>query len=309
MATSFPLPSVSRKHKDGLRTALARILIRLVAPLPLWAAHGIGAAAGWLLWLMPNELRRITRLNLALCLGDKSPGVRRYVERRSLIETGKAALEVAAVWTWSRERLLGQIREINGEGYLEQAMASGKGVIINMPHLGAWEVLSLYLSDRYPLTTMFRPLRVSGMNDTVKQARQRFGARLVPTDTRGVRAVRKALDEGEMVAILADQEPSLGNGVFAPFFGVPAKTGVLLPRLVNASGATVICAFAERLPWGRGYRLQFTRARDVAVPADLEETAQRLNYCAEQQIRRAAGQYLWSYKRFRSRPAGTAKVY
>ena len=46
-------------------------------------------------------------------------------------------------------------------------------------------------------------------------------------------------------ALLPDQEPTGGSGEFAPFFGIEARTGVLLPRMAQRTGAPVIFAVCE----------------------------------------------------------------
>ena len=89
------------------------------------------------------------------------------------------------------------------------------------------------------------------------KGRSRSGVRPVPTDPGGIKALYQALGRGEMVVILPDQQPKArvrGAGVFAPFFGVPALTMVLVGRLARKTGAPVIFSFAERLPGSAGYR-------------------------------------------------------
>ncbi len=300
---------LKRRLKDRLRTVVAKVLLRTVACLPLPAAHALGAALGWLLAVTPNSLRRVTHINLQMCLPELSDAERERVARRSLVESGKGFLETGAAWCWSVDRILGRVRAVEGEEHIRAAMAQGKGVILAPPHLGAWEVLAQYMGRRYPLTTLARPLRIRGLNSLVCNARCRSGMRVVATDTAGVRGLYDALGRGEMVWIMMDQEPSMGSGIFAPYFGVTAKTAVLLPRLAMRTQALVIFACAERLPKGAGYRLHFNPAKDLVAAGDLAATTRNLNRQAEALVRARASQYLWSYKRFRSRPDEDAKVY
>ena len=71
----------------------------------------------------------------------------------------------------------------------------------------------------------------------------------------------------------------------------------LVGRLQKRTGAAVILTFAERLPGGRGYALQFERYRGDAI----DEPA--MNRAVEATIRRCPQQYLWSYNRYKV-PAG-----
>ena len=58
----------------------------------------------------------------------------------------------------------------------------------------------------------------------------------------------QGLKKDEMLRILPGQEPAEGNGVFAPFSGIPANTMFLVTRLRGKSGAPVFIARLERLP-------------------------------------------------------------
>src|SRR5690606_17232998 len=102
------------------------------------------------------------------------------------------------------------------------------------------------------------------------RVRGSLGAEQVRADGSGVRALYRRLAAGGMVGILPDQKPRRGEGVDAPFFGVPASTMVLLPRLAQRTGAQVLFAFAERLPRGAGYRVHILAAPKGIDDPDIE---------------------------------------
>jgi KDO2-lipid IV(A) lauroyltransferase len=140
-------------------------------------------------------------------------------------------------------------------------------------------------------------------------ARERFGATLVPADTAGVRALFKALRRGELLAILPDQEPRYGNGLFSPFFGIPAYTMTLLARLAQQTGAPIFITYAERLAGGAGFQLHFLPLVPCTAETPVEEIAAAVNAGIEACVRRLPHQYQWSYKRFKTRPAGEPRFY
>lgn len=150
---------------------------------------------------------------------------------------------------------------------------------------------------------------MAALDTTVRQARERFGATLVPTTTQGVRGLYQALRDGELVAILPDQDPRDGSGVFAPFFGVQAYTMTLLARLAKKSGAPILFCYAEWLPKGEGFHLHFIPAEWDATQCDIETNTQRINAGVEQCIKQCPTQYQWGYKRFRTRPEGEESLY
>ena len=97
--------------------------------------------------------------------------------------------------------------------------------------------------------------------------------------------------------------------MFAPWFGIAASTMTLVPRLALKTGAPVFLTWAERLPQGQGYSLHLQALPDVTAAASLEDSAAALNRGVEAAIRSLPTQYLWAYKRFKTRPLGQPKLY
>jgi KDO2-lipid IV(A) lauroyltransferase len=276
--------------------------------LPL--LHLTGYLLGWLFWLIPGKKRRITYINLRLCLPELSILQRHTIARRSLIHEAQTLFEIPAILSLSQPRTQALVNEVIGLEYLQQGMEKGHGVILAVPHLGNWELIGLYASTKYPMTSLYRPQhRSPALDNFIRTGRQRFGARLVPTDAGGVRALYKALDNNELLAILPDQDPGTSGGVFAPFFGHQANTMVLLSRLAQRNRATVLYCYTERLRWGRGFRMHFIPASDDIYNPDRQQAATAINRGLEQCIRQAPAQYWWSYKRFKIRPEGENNLY
>ncbi|MEJ2646340.1 MAG: lipid A biosynthesis acyltransferase, partial [Gammaproteobacteria bacterium] len=63
------------------RAAAVRRLLRFLSLLPLPLAQGVGVLMGATLALFPTSLRRISRINLDLCLGELPPAERRRLTR------------------------------------------------------------------------------------------------------------------------------------------------------------------------------------------------------------------------------------
>lgn len=291
------------------RQVLVTGLLRLTALLPLPLAHAVGVCCGWLLWWIPNGARRIAARNLALCYPELPVAGRERLLLRNLLETGKLLLELGPLWLWSGERVLALVRgSVAGEDALTAAARRKQGVILLTPHLGAWEMTGLYYSSRHPLTILYRPSRL-GLDELSRQGRGRLGGKVVATDASGVRALLTALRNGEILGILPDQDPGGEGGVFAPLFGIAASTMTLVSRLALKTGAPVFLTWAERLPRGRGFALHLRALPEVTAAASLDESAAALNRGVEAAIRSLPAQYLWVYKRFKTRPPGQPKLY
>ena len=69
-------------------------------------------------------------------------------------------------------------------------------------------------------------------------------------------------------------------------------------RLQKATGATILLAFAERLPHGRGYVLRI-EPMPAMLPDDKIQAAAELNLAVEGLVKKCPAQYLWSYNRYK----------
>lgn len=284
-----------------MKDRIVQVLLRACALLPFRVSQALGAALGWLHWRLPNRLERISADNIERCYRDHDASWRRRLLRASLVSTGRAFAECAWFWGRGAERSLALVREVRDDGEIERLTRAGRGIVFATPHFGAWELAGAWSARQAPLTVLFRPPRVAALAEVLHAGRRRLGMRPVPTDAAGVRALHRALKAGEAVGMLPDQQPRGGQGVYAPFFGQPALTMTLLSRLAHRSGAAVVFVAMERLPRGRGFRVHAWRAHADVADADPETAAAAVNREVERCIALAPAQYLWNYKRFRSR--------
>ena len=310
--------------------ALLWFLLRLTGRLPLRALHALGAGLGLLLWWLPTKLAHHTRVNLDLVLPQYGKEQRRRLGRHTLQETGKSITEIARIWGRGPERALPLVREVEGQELFDAARHAGRGLIVAAPHLGCWELLNFWLCQhtlpadaaeatgesgmdpatgasctrdtRPSLAIVYRPPRRAAIEPLLVAARGALRPEQVRAEGAGIRTLYRRLQSGGVVGILPDQLPKQGEGEFAPFFGVPALSMVLVSRLAQRSGCAVLFAFAERLPRGAGYRIHFRPAPDGIADPELPRAVAALNQGVEDCVRQAFTQYQWHYKRYQYHP-------
>ncbi|WP_137896105.1 lysophospholipid acyltransferase family protein [Ramlibacter sp. 2FC] len=267
-------------------------LFRFFSLWPLGLLHALGAALGWLSFLLSPLYRRRFLANAARA------GYGFAQVRAAVAHAGRMTAELPRLWLGAAPRL-----EWEGEACLEAAYAAGRGVVFLTPHMGCFEVCAQAVGARYAaqhgaLTVLYRPARQPWLAELMAGARRRPGLETAPTTLAGVRQMLKALRAGRAVGLLPDQVPPEGLGLWAPFFGQPAYTMTLGARLALQTGAAVLLVWGERLPWGRGFRLHFSELRQpLAEP--LEAAVQQINQEMERLIRECPQQYLWGYARYK----------
>jgi len=295
-----------------MRQKIISIVLTLFSRASLASAQRFGHLVGWLLSQFPNKEREVARINIATCFPELNAGEQQRLVKSTLIESAKTLAEMPGIWSGQHRQWIDDVVPGVGAGLLEKALAEGKGVIVIGPHQGNWEVALQYLSSLAKVTSPYRAPKLEFLDDLIKQGRGAGGATMVEATPRGVRTLFGALRRGEVVAMLADQQPKAAGkqgSVFAPFFGYPALTGVLASRLAHKTGAPVLFWFIERLPNAKGYRGNWFAAPEGVANADQVVAATAMNGGLELCVRQCPEQYLWSYKRFDRQPHGNSSLY
>ena len=276
-------------------TRIAYGLMWLAARLPLRVFRALGGGLGWLFWVTRSRKRRIVEANLALARPELATDAHRCLARACVRECGISLAEVFGIWTHPR-RTLARVREVRGIELFDAALAAQRGLILCAPHLGSWEVANYWLGARTPFATFYTQPRYLQAEALLRRLRE-GGARIqFPIDESGVRRVFRHLKDGGVVSIMPDHVPRAG-AVVVPFFGVPALTMTLLPRLAQRTGAAVLMLFVERLP--RGFRVHFRAPPPQLCEPDPHTACTAMNAAVEACVRDAFAQYQWNYKRFK----------
>jgi len=267
----------------------------MIAALPLSLLHALGTVLGWAMYGISPTYRRYLRENL------EQAGYRDARTRRAAIAAaGQMITETPALWLRPLERVAALVREVRGMEAMQAARARGKALLFLTPHMGCFEVAAQYAAQVLPITVLYRAPKVGWLDPLMREGRGRGSVRLVPADHGGVREIFAALKRGEAVGFLPDQVPGEGEGEWSEFFGRPAYTATLAPKLAARDSVACFVVYAQRLPRGAGYRIVI-RPYPGILPQETPTRA--LNRALEDLVRECPEQYLWGYNRYKT-PAG-----
>jgi KDO2-lipid IV(A) lauroyltransferase len=283
--------------------------LRLFALLPWRAVQAVGAAIGWLMWKLPNRSREVARINLTRCFPELDAAAVDRLLRRSLMDIGRTLTESACAWIWPAERSIALIREVEGLEVLEQALASGKGVVGITSHLGNWEVLNHYYCSLCKPIIFYRPPKLKAVDELLQKQRVQLGNRVAPSTKEGILSVIKEVRRGGAVGIPADPEPAETAGFFVPFLGVQALTSKFVAGMLAGGKAVGVFIHALRLEDGSGFKVIFEAAPEEMYSTDAETSVAAMSRVVERYVRTWPSQYMWTMKRFKKRPPGEARWY
>lgn len=143
--------------------------------------------------------------------------------------------------------------EREGEGYLEQARAAGRGVIVVMSHFGRWEIGARLLARRQKgLTLVMGGQAAGGARAGVDRDLRSLGVGVVTIpDGQGqpfdiFRAVQ-VLRQGGIVSLAADRAWGDARVVRLPFLGHTIAVAAAPFALALASRAPLLVVFALRI--------------------------------------------------------------
>ncbi len=283
---------------------LACVIIISWLPQPvLWV---LGNALGWFFSLFNSPARRIASRNIELCFPELGLHERRLLLGRHFRSAGVAVLNLGVAWfspAWRIRRVV----TLRDERNLTAVLENGKNAILLAPHFIGLDIGGIRLTLDRKMVSMYRKSR-SPVLEYLFRRRGRFGGIMV-MHLAGLRPILRNMRDGLPFYYLPDQDIGERSSVFAPFFGIPAATVTALSRIAESTNAAVVPCTTRVLPYGRGCEVRFYPALDDFPGADPVEDARRMNREVEQLVREMPEQYMWSYRRFKTRPDNEPSLY
>jgi KDO2-lipid IV(A) lauroyltransferase len=281
--------------------------LRLTHRLPLKWHRRIGTVIGGLFRLVFVRQKRIARINLELCFPEMSARERELILRQHFAAVGMSFLEMGIAWFSPIERILA-LTQLHGFEHIENAVRSGRSVLLWGAHFTCLEVgIRVLEALDTPCAGMYRPQGNELMNRMLVAGRSHFADEQIPRDS--VRRLLARLSDGSTVIYFPDQTHVGNQSALIPFFGEPALTNIAASRIAGRTNAQILTYFYRRLPDDAGYRVDIGPPLDDLPSDDAAADARRLFGALENYIRLAPEQYLWTYKKFKQRPAPLSDPY
>lgn len=281
-------------------------LLRMIARLPYRAVLALGAALGRIVYYLAPFRRHIAATNLELCFPKLGEAERAKLVKDNFRATGIGMLEGALSW-WAPDKTLKPLAHPQGLDNLHAALARGKGVILLSGHFTTLEIAGRLLSYSAPFHVMYRAHRNALFENVMREGREKLYDKAI--DRGDIRAILRSLGENMPVWYAPDQDYGRKHSVFVPFFGIPAAMITATARLARMSGAAVVPFIPHRREDGGGYDLRLLPALENFPSDDEQADAARISKLIEDEIRPQPAQYLWTHRRFKTRPEGLERPY
>ncbi|MFN3629184.1 MAG: lysophospholipid acyltransferase family protein [Casimicrobiaceae bacterium] len=291
-------------------------VVALLARLPTRWMRPLSQALLVLAWPLARSRRRIGLINLRLCFPERPEAELQAILREHLRAYLQAALEHGLLWRGSAQAIRDHVQLHNEQEwrrFRDGPEESRRPVIWLCPHFIGLDAAAIRISVDTSGCSLYSRQSNAEFDRLLLAGRTRFGASKIIARTEGVKPIIRAMREGLPFYYLPDMDFGARDSVFVPFFNVPAATITGVSRIAKLTGAVVVPVVATQRADGSGYDVHFHPAWENFPSGDDAADARRVNAFIESQITGEGGvrlaQYLWTHRRFKTRPPGMASVY
>jgi Kdo2-lipid IVA lauroyltransferase/acyltransferase len=280
-------------------------LLVLLGRLPLSWLRALGAALGWVLYVVVPSRRKVVQINLALCFPQLTAQQLQRQVRQTFVYFAQAWLDRG--WLWhappaillQRLRITGALEELEGQA----------PTVLFAPHFVGLDAGWTALTQQIPRT--FNTIYTDQENDAsdawILQGRQRFASAHLFGRVEGVKPLVAGLRRGEPLYLLPDMNFGPEESVFVPFYGVSAATVPSLPRFARFGRAKVVPVLSRMTD--KGYEIEVLPAWQDYPSQDVTADTALMNMRLQSYIDTMPAQYYWVHRRFKDRPDGETPPY
>jgi len=309
-----PLAGLKLGRKDWLLFQLMRVAVHAFSLLPDFVLYPLGMLGGYIGYLVDRRHVAIAMVNLAIAFPDRTRREHRRILRASYLNLGRGGAEYIRLAGFFYRRLIARVAYDRLHYWDElKRRYPGRGIVVLSAHFGNFELMATaHALHGHQITLVHHTQRFVAGDALMTSVRERAGVNVVRKHS-AARAVLKALSDGQLVGVPFDQNAKRGEAIFIPFFGEPAATSRTLARVVQKSQAIVAPVFIVREPDNRHHRIviqdHIALQQSADADADMEENTRRFLRPIEDMVKRYPEQFLWTHRRYRTRPRGMASLY
>lgn len=264
-----------------LGTAAAGVLPRPGANI---VSQGLASAVAPML----SERRLLIGRNLDRATGYRLTPVRREALTNAAIRSyGRYWEDLLRLPTVSTRELAANF-DSQGLHHLDEAVASGTGPILAMPHVGRWEWAAAWLTRVHgvEVTAVVEAIEPPELFDWFRNKREALGIHVVPLGPDAVGSISRAIKAGHVVCLLSDRDIS-GGGPEVEFFGERTRLPAGPVTLALRTGALLLPTAVYETPGNRVLgvvRPPMDLEREGRLRADVARLTQVLAYELEELI-------------------------
>ncbi|KPI30136.1 phosphatidylinositol mannoside acyltransferase [Streptomyces sp. NPDC048253] len=227
--------------QERLADALYGLGWSTVKKLPEPVAVRLGRTVADLAWKRRGKGVRRLESNYARVVPGASPERLAELSRAGMRSYLRYWMESFRLPAWSAERISNGFTAKDVH-YLTDGIASGRGVILALPHMANWDLAGAWVTTelRTPFTTVAERLKPETLYDRFVAYREGLGMEVLPhSGGSAFGTLARRLRDGGLVCLVAERDLS-ASGVEVDFFGDTATMPAGPALLAQQTGALLL---------------------------------------------------------------------
>lgn len=278
----------------------------LITRLPYEMQLKIGSFIGRLIMRFSKSATAVTTTNIQLCFPQLNKEQQKQLITKNFESLGMGIIETALGW-WAPSHKIQHLGHGHHFEYLTDALKEGRGALLITAHFNSLYLVGRLISHYFPCAVMYHAQTHPVLTKIIEGSIKKYFVDIIRRED--IRGMIRCLNKNVPIWYMPDVDAGLRNSVFAPFMGVPAATVTATARFAQITNTPVIPCFFYRRDDGQGYEGTFLPPLENYPSGDEYQDALRINQCIDEAIHAHPEQYLWQYKRFKTRPVGEEKIY
>jgi len=277
-----------------------RAVIRLIRCLPYNLVVNLFRFIGIIMWLIDPFHRKVATVQIRTALGIENPW--RLVLKVFMNQT-EIIVDTIRYAFMSDEEIRSRI-VVEGKEHVDEALASGRGLMMFTGHIGNWEILGhmkkVVGTEFYAMADIRKNPKLEAI---VNGIRDRCGATVLPP-TGTFHMLINELKKGKtIVGMIIDMRGDQKDDLFCDIFGMPAPSKSAPASIALIGNALVMPVYTIKQKGT--YHWYFAKAVDAAQYGDGDEAIQKLSDFMQSWVasvvREHPEHWFWLYSRWLKR--------
>ncbi len=288
--------SFLEKTSSAIQYYGTQAMIRIILAMPYHAAIALGRLIMLLVWLFMPVRRKIVKIQMSTALGLNNPW---RLVMKVFMNQGDILVDTIKYAYMSDDEIRAKV-VVEGKENLDEALSTGRGLMMFTGHIGNWEVLShisRLLNIEFCVMADIR--KDERLESIIDNLRARSGATILPPKGKALMLI-KELKKGRTIAMIIDQRGRRRDGILCNFFGMPALTNPAPAFIAIKGGSLVLGAYIVKLHGT--YHIHIDKAVDSAdfgVGHDaIQDLSDFMHTWVEKVVDRYPDQWFWLHSRW-----------
>ncbi|MDC2964991.1 lysophospholipid acyltransferase family protein [Gammaproteobacteria bacterium] len=274
----------------------------LLSLVPFKVQMFLGKILGKILYQLLSKRRKVVTWNIYKCFPDLNKDDITKLAKENFTRLGQGIFEICNSYFWSDKKYMKRLKNIEEFKTKIDAIKNSKNLLL-VPHTGNIDFVVRAPSLFMKVNGMQRSAENKVWDKIMTDGRKKFVNEIfLPNEGR---KLLKALNKGDSVLYLPDQDYGYKKSIFLDFFNHKALTVIFPSLLVKRTRCKVF--LLTLVKEGDFYTADIKQL--MLTGESVEKDLKIINSSIENFAQSHKSEYFWIHRRFKNRPEGEKSFY